>query len=98
MQHFDLGRLDEGVDGEGRARFALAPRAMAAMHDDRLGLQAIAQRTAGAAAVQAGMSFIAHDRSPLPVAPFFRALRVPVTLDPKAYHYHFDAGARRFAP
>ena len=53
--------LDHGVDGEGRTGLALAPGAVAGMHEERLARHAIANMAAGAAALPGliGPGFIA---------------------------------------
>ena len=63
LQQFDLRRLDDGVDGERRAGLALAPCAVAAMHDERLGVEAIMHGAAGAAAVS-HFAPIGHCKAP----------------------------------
>src|ERR1043165_5329237 len=59
---FDLRRLDDGVDRDGRSGLALAPCAMTAVHDDWPRLKAIAHRAAGATAFW--NTLVAHCRLP----------------------------------
>src|SRR5450755_933571 len=72
-RHDDLGLtredddavgLDQGVERERRARLALAPAAVAAVHDQRRARHPIANRAAGAAALEGEASWIIrHDLS-----------------------------------
>jgi hypothetical protein len=62
LQEFNLRCFDEGIDGEGRAGFALAPSAVAAMDEYRSIFEAVAHGPAGAAAFDRNMLFIVHLR------------------------------------
>ena len=54
LQQLQPVSLYEGIQGEGRTGLALAPAAVAAMHEQGRGRHAIAHGVAGAAAVEVG--------------------------------------------
>jgi hypothetical protein len=64
FQEFDLLRFDEGIDGESRSSLALAPRAMATMHKQRSGLEAVAYCAASATALHSVALLINHSKTP----------------------------------